>query len=37
VVRPDFADSIAARLKKLGERVYRIGRIVKGKGDVRGA
>ena len=35
VVRPDFADSIAARLKRLGERVYRIGRIVKGKGDVR--
>ncbi|MEX2081331.1 MAG: AIR synthase-related protein, partial [Dehalococcoidia bacterium] len=35
VVRPDFADSIAARLRRLGERVYVIGRIVKGKGDVR--
>ncbi|MCC6661839.1 MAG: phosphoribosylformylglycinamidine cyclo-ligase [Phycisphaerales bacterium] len=35
IVRPDFADSIAARLKKLGERVYRIGKIVRGRGDVR--
>jgi phosphoribosylformylglycinamidine cyclo-ligase len=37
VVRPDFADSIATRLRKLGERAYVIGRIVKGKGDVREA
>ncbi len=35
IVRPDFAESIAARLKRLGERVYTIGKIVKGKGEVR--
>jgi phosphoribosylformylglycinamidine cyclo-ligase len=35
VVRPDFADSIAARLKRLGERVYTIGKVVKGRGEVR--
>ncbi len=35
VVRPDFADSIAARLRRLGERVYAIGKVVKGRGGVR--
>lgn len=35
IVRPKFADSIAEHLTKLGERVFRIGEIVKGKGDVR--
>lgn len=34
VVRPDFADSVARRLRRLGERVHVIGRIVKGRGDV---
>ena len=35
IVRPKFADSIAEHLTKLGERVFRIGEIVKGKGEVR--
>jgi len=35
VVRPAFAESVAERLTKLGERVYRIGEVVKGKGEVR--
>ncbi|MFM9994171.1 MAG: phosphoribosylformylglycinamidine cyclo-ligase [Phycisphaerales bacterium] len=35
IVRPDFADSIAQRLRKLGERVYAIGKVVKGRGEVR--
>lgn len=34
VVRPTFADSVADRLKKLGESVHVIGTIVKGKGNV---
>jgi phosphoribosylformylglycinamidine cyclo-ligase len=37
VVRPDFAESIAARLKRLGERVHVIGKVVKGRGEVREA
>lgn len=35
VVRPAFADSVADRLRRTGERVFRIGRITKGKGRVR--
>ena len=35
VVRPAFADSIARRLEKQGERVRRIGEIVPGSGRVR--
>ncbi|QDU72386.1 phosphoribosylformylglycinamidine cyclo-ligase [Mucisphaera calidilacus] len=35
VVRPHFADAVAERLRKLGERVYRIGRITRGTGRVR--
>lgn len=35
IVRPTFADSITKRLEKLGERVYRLGKITKGKGRVR--
>jgi len=35
IVRPSFADSVTAKLEKLGERVFRIGRISKGKGRVR--
>lgn len=35
IVRPDFAESIAARLRRLGERAYAIGKIVKGTGQVR--
>ncbi|MBI1191233.1 MAG: phosphoribosylformylglycinamidine cyclo-ligase [Tepidisphaera sp.] len=34
IVRPTFAQSVAERLTKLGETVYEIGRIVKGKGEV---
>lgn len=35
IVRPSFADSVAAKLRKSGERVLPIGRIVKGTGVVR--
>jgi len=35
IVRPRFADSIATTLRKLGETVDVIGRIEKGKGEVR--
>jgi len=35
IVRPAFADSVADRLRRSGERVFRIGAIVKGKGRVR--
>lgn len=34
LVRPAFADSVKAALTKLGERVYRIGRVVRGRGRV---
>ncbi len=34
IVRPAFAESVAGSLKKLGEKVFTIGRIEKGKGDV---
>lgn len=35
IVKPAFAESVAERLTKLGETVYRIGEVVKGKGEVR--
>jgi phosphoribosylformylglycinamidine cyclo-ligase len=35
IVRPAFADSVLAQLRKLGERVYAIGRIERGTGQVR--
>ena len=35
IVKPAFAESIATRLEKLGERVFKIGKIAKGKGRVR--
>jgi phosphoribosylformylglycinamidine cyclo-ligase len=35
IVRPAFADSVTDRLRRSGERVFRVGRIVKGKGRVR--
>ncbi|MEO1512299.1 MAG: AIR synthase-related protein, partial [Planctomycetota bacterium] len=35
IVRPSFAGSIERRLSKTGERVHRIGKIVKGRGRVR--
>jgi len=35
IVRPKFADSIKEQLEKLGEKVYVIGEVVKGKGEVR--
>ncbi len=34
VVAPDFANSIAKKLKKYGEKVYRIGKITAGTGKV---
>ncbi|MDX2146397.1 MAG: phosphoribosylformylglycinamidine cyclo-ligase [Planctomycetota bacterium] len=34
IVRPAFADSVAEQLKKLGERVYRIGEVTRGSGRV---
>jgi len=35
IVRPTFADAIVRKLNKAGERAWRIGRIVKGEGEVR--
>ena len=35
IVRPHFADGVAERLRKSGETVYELGRIVRGKGEVR--
>ncbi|MDX9910508.1 MAG: phosphoribosylformylglycinamidine cyclo-ligase [Phycisphaerales bacterium] len=35
IVRPTFADSVREQLEKLGETVFTIGKIVKGKGEVR--
>jgi phosphoribosylformylglycinamidine cyclo-ligase len=35
IVRPAFAESVKERLEKLGETVYVIGKVVKGKGEVR--
>jgi len=35
VVRPTFAAAVKEKLEKLGETVYIIGKIVKGKGDAR--
>ncbi|MCC6677802.1 MAG: phosphoribosylformylglycinamidine cyclo-ligase [Phycisphaerales bacterium] len=37
VVKPAFADSVHEQLERLGERVFRIGKVVKGKGQVREA
>jgi phosphoribosylformylglycinamidine cyclo-ligase len=34
IVRPNFAEATAERLRKMGERVHTIGRIVKGSGRV---
>jgi len=35
IVRPSFADSVAGKLRKAGERVLPIGEIVSGSGRVR--
>ncbi len=35
IVRPSFADSVAGKLRRSGERVLPIGRVVKGAGRVR--
>ena len=35
IVRPHFADAVAERLRRSGETVYRLGKIVKGSGKVR--
>ena len=37
IVKRAFAESVAERLTKLGEKVYTIGEIVKGSGEVRPA
>jgi phosphoribosylformylglycinamidine cyclo-ligase len=34
IVAEDFADSIAKKLSRLGEQVYRIGRVTTGTGTV---
>ncbi|CAG0990795.1 phosphoribosylformylglycinamidine cyclo-ligase [Phycisphaerales bacterium] len=35
IVKPAFAEAVKEKLEKLGERVYRIGRVSKGTGQVR--
>ncbi|MEM6551796.1 MAG: phosphoribosylformylglycinamidine cyclo-ligase [Planctomycetota bacterium] len=35
IVRPHFAEAVMAKLRRKGETVYRIGKIVKGRGQVR--
>lgn len=35
IVRPAFADSVTRRLERLGERVFRLGMIEQGSGEVR--
>ncbi len=35
IVKPAFAESVAEHLEKLGETVFQIGKVVKGKGVVR--
>ncbi len=37
IVRPSFAESVKEALEKLGERVFVIGRVEKGRGEVVGA
>lgn len=37
IVKPAFAEAVAEKLTKLGEKVYTIGTVVKGKGEVRWA
>lgn len=37
LVRPHFAESVAKQLRRAGERVYQIGKVVKGGGKVRWA
>jgi len=35
IVRPAFAESVARQLERMGERVFRIGAIRRGKGEFR--
>ncbi len=35
IVRPSFVDGVREKLEKLGETVYVIGKVVRGKGEVR--
>jgi len=35
IVRPTFAEGVARRLEKMGETVYRLGKVTKGKGRVK--
>jgi phosphoribosylformylglycinamidine cyclo-ligase len=37
IVKPAFADAVKEKLEKLGETVYVVGEVVKGKGEVRWA
>jgi phosphoribosylformylglycinamidine cyclo-ligase len=37
IVKPAFADAVAERLTRMGERVFTIGSVVKGRGEVRWA
>jgi phosphoribosylformylglycinamidine cyclo-ligase len=35
IVRPSFADSVLAQMKRYGEKARVIGEVVKGRGEVR--
>jgi phosphoribosylformylglycinamidine cyclo-ligase len=35
IVKPAFADAVAQRLTRLGERVHRIGKVTRGSGQVK--
>jgi phosphoribosylformylglycinamidine cyclo-ligase len=35
IVKPTFVDGVKEKLEKLGETVHVIGKVVKGKGEVR--
>jgi phosphoribosylformylglycinamidine cyclo-ligase len=37
IVKPAFAEAVMEHLAEYGEKVYRIGEVVKGKGEVRWA
>jgi phosphoribosylformylglycinamidine cyclo-ligase len=37
IVKPAFADAVAEKLTKFGEKVFTIGKVVKGKGEVEWA
>lgn len=35
IVKPAFAEAVEEKLTKIGERVFKLGKVVKGKGEVR--